>query len=69
MRIVVADTGPLNYVILIGAIELLPKLFKAVLMPEAVRTELRHPGASPLVRIWAAEPPAWLQVQAVPDCL
>jgi len=27
MRLVVADTGPINYLILIGAIEVLPKLF------------------------------------------
>ena len=53
MRIVVADTGHLNYLILVGAIELLPKLFDSVLMPEAVLAELRHPGAAPLVRIWA----------------
>jgi predicted nucleic acid-binding protein len=66
MRIVVADTGPLNYLILIGAIELLPRLFESVLIPETVRTELRHPGASPLVRIWADQPPAWMQVQAAP---
>jgi hypothetical protein len=28
MRLVVADTGPLNYLVLIEAIELLPKLFE-----------------------------------------
>jgi hypothetical protein len=27
MRVVVADTGPLNYLMLIGAIDILPKLF------------------------------------------
>jgi len=40
MRLVVADTGPLNYLVLIDAIELLPKLFKRVFTPEAVRAEL-----------------------------
>lgn len=64
MRIVVADTGPLNYLLLIGAIDLLPKLFGTVLVPETVRAELCHPGASALVRIWADQPPAWIEVLA-----
>jgi len=33
MRLVVADTGPLNYLILIGAIDLLPKLFERIFIP------------------------------------
>jgi predicted nucleic acid-binding protein len=36
MRLVVADTGPLNYLVLIEAIELLPKLFEKVFAPEGV---------------------------------
>jgi predicted nucleic acid-binding protein len=32
---VVADTGPLNYLALIGAIDLLPKLFDKIVVPEA----------------------------------
>ncbi len=57
MRLVVADTGPLNYLVLIGAIDLLPKLFETVLVPQAVCDELRHPVAPALVRIWAEHPP------------
>jgi predicted nucleic acid-binding protein len=37
MRIVVADTGSLNYLVLTDAIDLLSKLFESVLVPEAVR--------------------------------
>jgi predicted nucleic acid-binding protein len=33
MPIVVADTGPLNYLVLIEAIDLLPKLFDLVCVP------------------------------------
>jgi len=33
MRLVVADTGPLNYLILIEAIDLLPKLFETIFIP------------------------------------
>ena len=44
MRLVVADTGPLNYLVLINAIELLPKLFEKVFTPEAVRGRTLRPG-------------------------
>jgi predicted nucleic acid-binding protein len=47
--IVVADTSPLNYLILI---------------PEVVRRELDHDGASPQVRAWIANPPSWLEVRS-----
>lgn len=66
MRLVVADTGPLNYLVLIGAIDLLPKLFETVLVPQAVCDELHHPVAPALVRIWAEHPPAWLDVRPPP---
>jgi predicted nucleic acid-binding protein len=58
----VADTGPINYLILAGHIELLPKLFKKVAIPDAVREELANQAAPPLVRHWIASPSAWLEV-------
>jgi predicted nucleic acid-binding protein len=66
MRLVVADTGPLNYLVLIRAIDLLPKLFETVLVPQVVCDELRHPIAPNAVRAWAAQPPAWLDVRPSP---
>ena len=45
MRLVVADTGPINYLILIEKIDLLPILFKNVILPSAVQTELIDPDA------------------------
>src|SRR5438045_3079453 len=65
MRLVVADTGPLNYLVLIDAIELLPKLFEKVFAPAAVEAELLDPDAPPIVRAWAARPPPWLEVRSV----
>lgn len=65
MRLVVADTGPLNYLVLIDAIELLPKLFEKVFTPAAVQAELLNPDAPAMVRAWAAQPPSWLDVRAV----
>ncbi len=61
MRLVVADTGPLNYLVLIGASDLPPRLFETVLVPQAVCDELRHPAAPAAVRAWAAEPPAYIR--------
>ena len=63
--IVVADTSPLNYLLLIDEIELLPTIFGQVLLPRAVFQELQHPRASPTVRQWVAHLPAWLEVRTV----
>ena len=62
MRLVIADTGPINYLIQIGVIELLPRLFGRIVLPVAVRTELSNPAAPLTVRRWIADPPTWLEV-------
>jgi predicted nucleic acid-binding protein len=64
MRLVVADTAPLNYLVLIGHVELLPALFEKVFVPEPVRDELRHIEAPDAVRQWVADPPPWIEVVA-----
>jgi predicted nucleic acid-binding protein len=60
--IVVSDTTPLNYLVLINAVDVLPKLFKDVYTTHAVLEELSHPMAPEQVRQWAKSPPAWLKV-------
>ena len=65
----VADTGPLNYLVLIGQIALLPRLFEVVSIPDAVRLELMHAAAPPAVRRWISTPPAWLAVSDDPNLL
>jgi predicted nucleic acid-binding protein len=60
--IVVTDTGPLQYLILIGNIDILPRLFTTVTAPAAVQNELMHRAAPKAVRDWAASPPSWLAV-------
>ena len=62
--IVVSDTSPLNYLILVGQVDLLPAIFNRVVTPPAVMVELSHPGAPTLVRGWAALPPKWLEIIA-----
>ncbi|MGO9257480.1 MAG: DUF3368 domain-containing protein [Bryobacteraceae bacterium] len=63
MPIIVADTGPINYLILIGHIDVLPVLFKQIIMPSAVREELSALNAPPQVQNWIANPPPWLEVR------
>lgn len=64
--IVVADTGPLRYLVLIGQVDVLPRLFGAVSVPATVAGELRHPHSPDAVRAWAAAPPSWLAVHPDP---
>ena len=66
MRLVIADTGPLNYLILIEHIDLLPALFERVTLPTAVQSELASSKAPPLVRHWIANRPAWVEVCEAP---
>jgi predicted nucleic acid-binding protein len=61
--IVVSDTTPLNYLILIDSVDVLPALFGRVYAPSAVIRELAHPRSPEPVRRWADSPPAWLAVQ------
>jgi predicted nucleic acid-binding protein len=61
--IVVGDTGPLNYLLLIGEIDSIPSLFTRVVIPRAVATELASIHAPEMVRRWVANPPVWLDIQ------
>jgi predicted nucleic acid-binding protein len=61
--IVVADTGPINYLILIGHIDILPRLYSNILIPSVVRDELLRAGASDTVRQWIESPPGWLDIR------
>lgn len=65
--IVVSDTSAINYLVLIGRVDLLRALFGGVAIPEAVRAELLDPATPEPVRAWVAAPPEWLTVHAAPD--
>ncbi len=62
--IVISDTTPINYLVLIKEIELLPRLFGRVIIPPAVLTELQQPGSPEEVRAWLAAMPEWVEVRA-----
>lgn len=63
--VVVADTTPLNYLVLIEQVEVLHRLFGEVMIPEAVLTELRHPKAPAAVTAWLQNLPHWLRIVKV----
>lgn len=60
---VIADTGPINYLVCIDQIAVLPKLYGLLIIPPSVRDELSRNRAPETVRSWIANPPDWLQVR------
>jgi predicted nucleic acid-binding protein len=62
--IVVADTSPINYLILIGEIDVLASLYGRVIIPLAVHEELTRSRAPAAVRSWIANRPSWIEVQS-----
>ena len=61
--IVISNTTPLNYLVLIGQQDLLPQLFERVIIPRAVWVELQAEGTPESVSTWLANQPAWLEVR------
>lgn len=68
MPVVVSDTTPLHYLILVGREFILEKLYGKVFIPPAVLQELNHASAPVQISKWTANLPAWLIV-AVPDLI
>jgi predicted nucleic acid-binding protein len=62
--IVIADTSPINYLVLIEHIEALPKLYGRILIPPSVHEELQRARTPEVVRRWLAHPPSWLEIVA-----
>ncbi len=68
--IVIADTSPLNYLVLIEQSELLPRLYGTLVIPPAVHREMLDRRAPSAVRNWAGALPGWLEVrEAGPEVL
>lgn len=55
MQPVIANTGPINYLILIGQIDILPALFEKIILHAVVRDELKHRKPPPAVQAWIAD--------------
>jgi len=58
--IIISDTSPLNYLVLIGHVEIVRELYGRVIIPQAVYDELQAPETPPEVQAWLANCPAWL---------
>ena len=65
MTIIVSDTSPLNYLILIDQSDILPALYGRVLIPQAVFTELNNLETPEKVRMWIATAPAWIEIARI----
>lgn len=61
--IIVSDTTPLHYLILIKRHELLAALFGAIIIPEAVFAEMSHEKTPAEVKEWIADLPSWAQIK------
>lgn len=60
--IVVADTSPLRYLILIGEIELLPRIYDEVIISDGVLSELKNDNTPEAVRDFIIDLPDWVKV-------
>lgn len=67
MRIVIADTGPIHYLLLVGHVDVLPALFEKVVIPSEVYAELARPEAPETVHNWIQAAPVWLEVRTQPS--
>jgi len=61
--LVVADASPVNVLVRIQHIEVLPRLFGRIVIPPAVEREMLHPSTPKEVSTWLASRPAWLEVR------
>lgn len=61
--IIISDTTPLHYLILLEKSDLLEKLFGKIIIPEAVFREMQHEGTPEFVRLWITVAPAWVEIK------
>ncbi|MBW4497707.1 MAG: DUF3368 domain-containing protein [Oscillatoria princeps RMCB-10] len=61
--IVVSDTSPICYLLLIEKINLLPQLYGEVTIPQAVFDELGAAESPAAVKSWIRQPPEWLEIK------
>jgi len=64
--IVVADAGPLHYLVLIKVVDVLQPLYRRVLVPQTVAGELQETNTPAAVRAWIEQPPEWFEIRPDP---
>src|SRR3989442_6464632 len=65
MSVIVSNTTPINYLVLIDHIAVLPQMYARIIIPDAVVEELQDEGTPAKVKAWVASHPAWLEVRTV----
>jgi predicted nucleic acid-binding protein len=65
--IVVSNTSPLCYLVLLGRAGILPELYGTIHTSQTVLAELRHSDAPLAVLEWAAHLPDWIHIHADPS--
>ena len=61
--LIVSDTTPLHYLIILNRAEILPRLFGEIVIPEAVLLEMKHERTPEIVRLWIESLPAWIKIE------
>jgi predicted nucleic acid-binding protein len=62
--IVIADSGPIRYLVVIEQIHLLPQLYGRIVIPPSVLRELSQTATPQTVRLWVDRLPRWVTVQS-----
>lgn len=65
MSVIISNTTPINYLVLIDQIDVLRYLYARIIIPQAVLGELQDEGTPGKVKAWVASHPEWLDVRAV----
>lgn len=63
MNLAVADTGPVQYLVLCEAIHVVPQMYEQLVIPAAVARELSHLHTPPRVQAWIRALPQWASVR------
>jgi predicted nucleic acid-binding protein len=64
MAVVVSDTTPLHYLILVRQETILERLYENIIIPPGVLAELSHESAPVQILNWARNLPSWVTVIA-----
>lgn len=67
--IVVSDTTPIHYLILIDEIEIVSKLLGEVIIPDTVFRELNHAETPEKIKKYLEPLPRWLSVRKAPQII
>ena len=63
MNLAVADSGPVQYLVLCEAINVVPQIYGQLVIPGAVAKELSHLHTPPRVQAWIKALPQWASVR------